>query len=101
MDSAHTETSSGIFPEIDEFALIHTVQENPISSAVAAAAIGFVLGGGIRSRVGFALLLVGLRIAIREAMASYVASVLSTNGNGRRENRGRDPAGSPRPLSNL
>jgi hypothetical protein len=52
--------------------LTELVQEQPVVSLAIAAAIGFVLGGGMRTRNGVALLALIGQIAMRDALGNVV-----------------------------
>jgi len=57
--------------------LAETVSESPLTSAGIAAGVGFLLGGGLRTRAGMALLLFVGRIVAREMTVNYLAGAVS------------------------
>ncbi len=70
------------------------VKDQPLSSLAFAAAAGFIVGGGLNSRIGRAMLTIVGRIALQIAAASLIAGVVS----GTREN-GKPNSASPRDQS--
>ena len=56
----------------DDQTLTEMVQAQPVISIAIAAAAGFVLGGGMRSRNGVALLAFIGQLAMRDAMGNIV-----------------------------
>src|SRR5215469_3039690 len=63
-------------------ALEHSIEENPLSALAIAAGAGFVLGGGLRNRLGLALLAFAGRRVARELMLSAIET--SVHGFSRR-----------------
>jgi hypothetical protein len=55
------------------------VREEPLSALAIAAGAGFILGGGLNSRIGLALLAIVGRIALRGAATSFIAGLVSGN----------------------
>jgi len=51
-----------------------TIQQRPLAALGVAAGAGFVMGGGVGSRLGLALLAFAVRTTIREATISYIRS---------------------------
>lgn len=70
------------------------VRNEPLSALALAAAAGFVVGGGLNSRVGQALLTMVGRIALQSAAASLIAGMVA----GSHEN-GKPESASPRKQS--
>jgi len=92
--SALEETTTLRATEADtDLQLTEWVQQNPIPSLIIAAGAGFLLGGGIRSRFGLAIAMLGVRAGLRGAINNLVASTLVSNGNRYRQNRNRAEAG--------
>jgi hypothetical protein len=66
-------------PDLAEY-----VRAEPLKSVTVAAAAGFILGGGLNSRVGLALLAFVGRIALRQMVTgSLVELVAGNHNNGR------------------
>jgi hypothetical protein len=64
--------------------LVDYVRAEPLKSVTVAAAAGFILGGGLNSRVGLALLAFVGRIALRQMVTgSLVELVAGNHNNGR------------------
>jgi len=61
------------------------VREEPLGSLAIAAAAGFIVGGGLNSRIGRAMLTIVGRIALQGAVTSFIAGTLParTHENGR------------------
>jgi hypothetical protein len=60
------------------------VKDEPLSSLAIAAAAGFIVGGGLNSRVGQAMLTIVGRITLQSAATSFIAGIIAgTQGNGR------------------
>jgi len=53
------------------------VKDEPLTALAIAGAVGFVLGGGINRRVGFAMLTAVSRIAIRAVATSLILGVVT------------------------
>jgi hypothetical protein len=66
------------------------IRRQPLTALTVAAAAGFVLGGGLRSRIGRGLVLVAGRSLIRSAVYGFIAGLVETDGNE------HDDAASPR-----
>jgi hypothetical protein len=58
------------------------IRRQPLTALTVAAAAGFVLGGGLRSRIGRGLVLVAGRSVIRSAVYGFVAGLVENDGNG-------------------
>ena len=69
------------------------IKEEPLTSLAIAGGVGFIVGGGAKSRIGLALLSIVGRIALRGAVTSFVVDLVTGNhsdrGAGRGSNRGR------------
>jgi hypothetical protein len=60
------------------------VRDEPLGALALAAAAGFIVGGGLNSRVGQALLAILGRIAVQSAAASlFTGMVAGTHDNGK------------------
>lgn len=60
------------------------VRDEPLGSLAIAAAAGFIIGGGLHSRVGHAMLTIVGRIALQSAASSFIAKMIAgTHENGR------------------
>lgn len=60
------------------------VRDEPLGALALAAAAGFVVGGGLKSRIGQALLTIVGRIALQSAAASLIAGMVAgTHENGK------------------
>jgi hypothetical protein len=70
------------------------VRDEPLSALALATAAGFVVGGGLNSRIGQALLTMVGRIALQSAAASLIAGMVA----GSHEN-GKPESASPRKQS--
>jgi|SRR5271169_11397 len=66
------EDLSGYAKDLSEF-----VREAPLVSLAIAAAAGFLVGGGARSRIGLAMLGIVGRVAIENIASSFVAAAAS------------------------
>ena len=72
------------------------IKEEPLTSLAIAGGVGFIVGGGAKSRIGLALLSVVGRIALRGAVTSFVVDLVTGNHDNRRADRGSNQAGSYR-----
>jgi hypothetical protein len=67
------------------------IKEEPLTSLAIAGGVGFIVGGGAKSRIGLALLSVVGRIALRGAVTSFVVDLITGNhqdpGSSRASNR--------------
>jgi len=64
--------------------LADQVRDNPLAALAAAAMVGFVIGGGARSRAGLAMLMFVGRLATRKAVVNAIAKAVDSHGSGRR-----------------
>ena len=64
------------------------IKEEPLTSMAIAGGVGFIVGGGARSRIGLALLSVVGRIALRGAVTTFVVDLVTGNHDDRRTGRG-------------
>jgi len=53
------------------------VRETPITALAIAAAAGFLTGGGLKNRLGLAILGIVGRVAIQDAVTTFVAALAS------------------------
>ena len=58
------------------------IHRQPLAALTAAAAAGFVLGGGLRSRVGRGLVLMAGRSVVRSAVYGFIAGLVEDHGSG-------------------
>ncbi len=64
------------------------IREEPLTSLAIAGSVGFIFGGGARSRIGLALLTTVGRIALSGAVTSFVVGLVT----GDRDNQNADRA---------
>jgi hypothetical protein len=64
------------------------IREEPLTSLAIAGGVGFIFGGGARSRIGLALLTTVGRIALSGAVTSFVVGLV----DGNRDNQNADRA---------
>jgi hypothetical protein len=57
------------------------IRRQPLTALTVAAASGFVLGGGLRSRIGRGLVLVAGRSLIRSAVYGFIAGLVEDDDN--------------------
>jgi hypothetical protein len=70
------------------------VRETPISAMAVAAAAGFLIGGGLKNRLGLAILGITGRVAIQGAATTFMAALATGNDHNEAPNRaGRDGNG--------
>ena len=62
-----------------DLSLTEIIQEQPVTSLAIAVAAGFILGGGVRSSNGIALLALIGQVAMRDAVGNIVSDALGTN----------------------
>jgi hypothetical protein len=62
--------------EIDLRQFEKSIRERPLSSAAIAAGAGFIVGGGLATRPGIAMLLLFARIAARETAFNFVTGLI-------------------------
>lgn len=55
------------------------IVEEPLTSLAIAAGVGFIFGGGARSRIGLALVTIAGRIAMRGAATSFIVGLVTGN----------------------
>ncbi len=58
--------------------LERTIREKPLSAAALAATVGFIVGGGLATRPGLAMLVLFGRMAARETAVNLVTEMVST-----------------------
>ncbi len=59
--------------------IVEYIREEPLTSLAIAGAVGFILGGGARSRIGLALLTIAGRIAMRGVATSFIVGMVTGN----------------------
>jgi ElaB/YqjD/DUF883 family membrane-anchored ribosome-binding protein len=62
--------------DIDLRRIENSIRERPLSSAAIAAGAGFIVGGGLATRPGIAILVLFARIAVREAAFDFVTGMM-------------------------
>jgi hypothetical protein len=72
------------------------VREEPLTALAIASGVGFILGGGARSRLGLALLTIVGRIALRGAATDLIVGLVTGYPNGRARDRAKAQGGSSR-----
>ena len=55
-----------------------TIREKPLSAAAIAATAGFIVGGGLATRPGLAMLMLFGRMAARETAVNFVTDMVRT-----------------------
>ena len=55
-----------------------TIREKPLSAAALAATVGFIVGGGLATRPGIAMLMLFGRMAARETAVNLVTEMVRT-----------------------
>lgn len=55
------------------------IKEEPLTSMAIASGVGFIVGGGAKSRIGLALLSIVGRIALRGAVTTFVVDLVTGN----------------------
>jgi len=79
--------------DVDEY-----VRESPLSSLAIAAAAGFLVGGGLKNRVGLAMLAIVGRIAIQSAASTFIEAIATGNHhNGKSNNASSGSKGYDKP----
>lgn len=58
------------------------VHRQPLMALTAAGAVGFVLGGGLRSRLGRGLVMLAGRSVVRSAVYGFIAGLVEDHGSG-------------------
>ncbi len=64
--------------EFDLRQLEKTIREKPLSAAAIAATAGFIVGGGLATRPGLAMLMLFGRMAARETAVNFVTDMVRT-----------------------
>ena len=64
------------------------IKEEPLTSLAIAGGVGFIVGGGAKSRIGLALITAVGRIALRGAVTNFVVDLVTGNHDDRRSDRG-------------
>ena len=72
------------------------IKEEPLTSMAIAGGVGFIVGGGAKSRIGLALLSIVGRIALRGAVTTFVVDLVTGNHQDRLAGRGSNRGGSYR-----
>jgi hypothetical protein len=72
------------------------IKEEPLTSLAIAGGVGFIVGGGAKSRIGLALLSIVGRIALRGAVTSFVVDLVTGNHEHSGADRGSNRGGSYR-----
>ncbi len=70
--------------EIGEF-----VREKPLTALAIASGAGFILGGGLNSRIGLALMAMVGRIALRGAATGFIIGLVTGNSDNQNADRAR------------
>lgn len=65
------------------------IKDEPLSSLALAAAAGFIVGGGLNSRVSQAMITIVGRIALQSAATSLIAGIVSGSSDNLRQDRTR------------
>ncbi len=78
------------------------VRESPLSALAIAAAAGFLVGGGLKNRVGLALLAMVGRVAIQGAATTFIEAIAAGNHhNGRSNSTSSGSKGYDKPRSDF
>jgi hypothetical protein len=96
MNSATTSQPEAI--DFDRLAM--KVKERPLRALTLSAGAGFVLGGGLRSRMGLALGLFIGRSFAGTALVNAIEALSDQNGRQHRPNQGRTGRSAAKPSSN-
>ena len=64
------------------------IREEPLTSLAVAGGVGFILGGGVNSRIGLALLTIVGRIALRGAATNFIVDLVTGNHDKQRRDYG-------------
>ena len=72
------------------------IREEPLTALAIAGGVGFIFGGGARSKIGLALLTLVERIALRGAATSFIVGLVSGNHDNQRPGRATSRGGSYR-----
>jgi hypothetical protein len=65
------------------------VREEPLTALAIAGAAGFILGGGLNSRIGLALLAIVGRIALRGAATNFIVGLVTDNPDNQNPDRAK------------
>ena len=63
------------------------IREEPLTALAIAGGVGFIFGGGARSKIGLALLTLVGRIALRGAATSFIVGLVSGNHDNQKPDR--------------
>ena len=74
------------------------IRKHPMLALVVSAIAGFAVGGGFTSRIGFALLMVGGRLVVRQTLQGMLVNVVLNDARNRTNRRNPEPSPG-RPLS--
>lgn len=78
------------------------VRETPITALAIAAAAGFLIGGGLKNRLGLAILGIVGRVAIQGAATTFMAALATGNDHNETPNgASRDSNGYDKPRGNV
>ena len=78
------------------------VRETPITALAIAATAGFLIGGGLKNRLGLAILGIVGRVAIQGAATTFMAALATGNDHNETLNRAsRDSNGYDKPRGNV
>jgi hypothetical protein len=72
------------------------IREEPLTALAIAGGVGFIFGGGARSKIGLALLTLVGRIALRGAATSFIVGLVSGNHDNQKPERATSRDGSYR-----
>jgi len=65
------------------------VTEEPLTALTIVSGAGFILGGGLNSRIGLALLAIVERIALRGAATSFIVGLVTGNSDDQNSDRAK------------
>ena len=63
------------------------IREEPLTALAIAGGVGFIFGGGARSKIGLALLTLVGRIALRGAATSFIVGLVTGNHDNQKPDR--------------
>lgn len=66
-------------PALSKSQIESQIRHRPLAAAGVAALTGFIVGGGLRSRLGTAALLLVARMVVRDVMTQTIANVIRKN----------------------
>ena len=69
------------------------VREEPLTALAIAGAAGFILGGGLDSRIGLALLTIVGRIALRGVATGFIVGLVTGDGGSQNPERAKAQGG--------